>query len=70
VKRTAGNGRFRFLVKVDLEPAPAEKHRAAERTLARLVALAFAADHPERLPRAGNGVRKENVDVESHRGPS
>jgi len=42
-----GRSRFRIVRRVAPEPMPAEEWQAAERLLARLIARAYAADHPE-----------------------
>ena len=47
--------RFRVVRRIASEPMPVEQWRGVERIMARLVARAYAADHPElfgpRLPR-------------------
>jgi hypothetical protein len=40
---------FTFMARIAEEPMPAEEWQAAERLLAKLVARAYAADHPDLL---------------------
>ena len=61
VMRTKRRRRFSVITRIAAEPMPVEEWQAAESLLARLVARAYAADHPELFrPVVAQGETRED----------